>query len=64
MLTTVAPVHCGAEQVGIAIDEGNTPPLDTVEEFVEGHADHSLTDVVDTCAVVAFPVIAIQYVPG
>jgi hypothetical protein len=60
MPTTAAPVHCGALQFGVAIVEGSAPPLDVVEEFVEGQTVHSLTDVVATWAVVALPVMAIQ----
>lgn len=48
MPTTGAPVHCGAEQFGVAIVDGSAPPLDVVLEFVEGHAVHSLTEVVAT----------------
>ena len=64
MLTTAAPVHCGAEQFGVAIVEGNAPPLEVVDELVEGQAVHSLTEVVASCAVAALPVMAIQYSPG
>ena len=64
MLTTAAPVHCGAEQCGVAMVDGKAPPLDVVDELVEGQAVHSLTEVVASCAVVALPVIAIQYSPG
>ena len=46
MPTTGAPVHCGAEQFGVAMVDGSAPPLDVVLEFVEGQAVHSLTEVV------------------
>jgi hypothetical protein len=31
---TAEPVHCGAEQFGVAIVEGNAPPLEGIEDHV------------------------------
>lgn len=57
---TGAPVHAGAVQFGVAMAEGSAPPLDAVLELVEGQAVHSLIEVVETWAVAALPVMAIQ----